>query len=122
MYKRMTGRYTRGMKRAKTFRLTERAITILDAQENATEFLEELIISKKQTYSKAESEIIDKLNEIIGSVGTPGTFISENKTSAAELKKPENKIVSPTANVEELKSITGMQSASEIEYGDYDGF
>ena len=110
------------MKIPKTFRLSEDAVNVLNEQENATEFLE-LLILRKQTYSRAEVEMIDLLNEIKESVGTPGAFISENKTSAAELKKPENNLVgSATPNIEQLKSITGMQTASELEYGDYDGF
>ena len=87
------------MKIPKTFRLTERAITILDAQENATEFLEELIMSEKQTYSKAEAEIIDLLNEIKKTMGTPSVLQREPQIAGAPLenKNPKNKTVSPTA-------------------------
>ena len=51
------------MKIPKTFRLSEEAVAILDKQPNATEFLEDLIVSKPQSISLGESLILDKLNK-----------------------------------------------------------
>lgn len=52
------------MKTLKAFRLSEEAITVLDKQDNATQFLEDLILSKAQTISKGEAMILDKLNSL----------------------------------------------------------
>lgn len=92
------------MKIAKTFRLSVAAIEVLDQQENATQYVEELITGKagvKVPWLDLERRI-DELKLLLEDVGTP---------------RPKNpQIGSPTANLEELKKQTGMITAEELNY------
>lgn len=111
------------MKISKAFRLSEEAAAILDKQDNATQYLEDLILARG-AYSKADTHIINLLDKIIENMGTPMLSQAQPQISGTPLenKNPKNTIASPTASIEQLKSITGMKMADELEYGDYDGF
>jgi len=108
------------MKISKTFRLSEEAVAELNERENATQFLEDLIlnkapaVNKPQVYSKAEIHIIDLLDKH----GSLLQQLLENNAKPVGNKIPENTRVSPTANIEQLKSITGMTTADELTYED----
>ena len=106
------------MKISKAFRLSEEAAEILDQQDNATQYLEDLILARG-VYSKADTHIIDLLDKILETMGTPGAFIPENKTSAAELKKPENNLVgSATPKSRTMKDVLSDITRVERERDD----
>lgn len=52
------------MKVSKTFRLSEEAAQILDQQDNATQFVEDLLLQNKQPISRGEALILGRLETI----------------------------------------------------------
>lgn len=70
MYKCITLYY---MKISKTFRLSEEAVAVLDAQDNATQFLEELLLAPRVPQAPAtggltKEEVLDLIKSEIGRV------------------------------------------------------
>ena len=113
------------MKKRINIMLSEEALQRADDSGNRSEYIENLILGtpqvsdKAQTYSKAEVTIIDKIDKILETMGTPGAFIPENKTSAAELKKPENNLVgSATPNSRTMKDVLSDITRVERERDD----
>lgn len=52
-------------KLSKIFRLSEEAVAILDSKDNATKFVEYLILRQSEHISKGEALILDRLDELM---------------------------------------------------------
>lgn len=88
------------MKTAKTFRLSKEAVSVLEEQDNATQFLEKLILQKK-TISEGEALILDKLDGL-SSNGRTEAFGASNLGS-----NPNEPAIPPTQE-EEKDTYAGL--------------
>lgn len=74
------------VKISKTYRLNEDVVKILDAQNNATLFLEDLVLNSRKI-SMGEAMILDRLNEIHGE--GKGMFSGKNEGFATIGNQPQ---------------------------------
>lgn len=65
------------MKTAKTFRLSDEAVAVLEKQENATQYLEELILKHSEPISRGEAMILDRLERILRGKNEYGQITGE---------------------------------------------
>lgn len=88
------------MKTAKTFRLSKEAVSVLEGQDNATQFLERLILQRK-TISEGEALILDKLDGL-SSNGRTEAF------GASDLGSNPNEPAIPPIQKEEKDTYAGL--------------
>lgn len=69
------------MKISKTFRLSEDAVAILESKQNASRFIEDLILKGGEGISRGEAMILDKLNDL-SSNGRTEAFEASNLGSS----------------------------------------
>ena len=114
MTKKPTSRTT---SKPRSFRFSEEAESILEQQTDAKQFIESLITGTH--VRPLEVVPLKQLKELLETMGTPGAFIPENKTSAAELKKPENNLVgSATPKSRTMKDVLSDITRVERERDD----
>lgn len=97
------------MKVSKTFRLSEKAAQVLDQQDNATQYLEDLILQNKQPISRGEALILDAVQKLqaaalIGLSSSGRTEVSEASNTGSSLVEPAK----PSASVYKQHQVTGV--------------
>lgn len=105
------------MKIAKTYRLNEDVVKILDAQNNATLFLEDLILNSRKI-SMGEAMILDRLDQIHGE--GKGMFSGKNESFVTIGNQPQvmnipTPALTPADMIAEIKNLEAARD-DELEW------
>jgi len=102
-------------KKTKTFRLSERAVEILESQDNQSQFIEDLITGEQQApdteiikrLKAMEERLLDTIGSLLGDLSTPLLKApAEIKTEDLKSHTEDLKMrVSPTANNRDKNTI-----------------